>query len=139
MWTRCRKALTGLDPVRVENPAWPGTPDVNWGGYCRYTQTYGEGWIELKWARHWPERAETPFRLPHFTPQQRSWLLRRAARGGRVHVLLKVSSDWLLFDGETAAKRLGETVREELKDLAIGHWPKGLQEMELRRCLLTTR
>lgn len=138
MWQRCAKALGGLDPVRVENPAGPGTPDVNWGGYCRHTNMRGEGWVELKWARDWPARDGTVVRLDHFTPQQRSWLLRRSARGGRVHVLLKVSTAWLLFDGAVAARHLGRVDRQELHRLALRVWPRGLVEMELRKCLLTT-
>lgn len=138
MWTRTRKALGGLDPVRVENPAYPGTPDVNWGGFCRHTRLTAEGWIELKWVRDWPKRAETAVPLHHFTPQQRAWLLRRHARGGRVHVLLKVSTAWLLFDGAVAAEHLGRATRADLHALAIRVWPRGLVEMELRKCLLTT-
>lgn len=138
MWTRCRKALGGLDPVRVENPAHPGTPDVNWGGWCRFLDLRGEGWIELKWVRKAPERASTVLSLHHFTPQQRVWLLRRAARGGRVHVLLKVGQAWMLFDGVTAANHLGKVTYHELNGLAIRVWPRGLVEMELRKCLLTT-
>lgn len=139
MWLRARKALGGLDPVRVENPAGPGTPDVNWGGECRFTNIQAEGWIELKWVRRWPTMHDTIVRLDHFTPQQRAWLLRRSARGGRVHVLLKVGQAWLLFDGATAARVLGKSTRAELMETALKVWPKGLVEMELRTCLLTTR
>lgn len=138
MWTRARKALGGLDPVRVENPAHPGTPDVNWGGLCRHTDIRAEGWIELKWVRRAPRLPGTVLPLHHFTPQQRAWLLRRAARGGRVHVLLKVGPAWLLFDGKTAAEHLGKVTYHELNALAIRVWPRGLVEMELRKCLLTT-
>jgi hypothetical protein len=139
MWTRAAKALGGLDPIRVENPARAGTPDVNYGGWDRFSDTHVEGWIELKWLRRWPVNAGTVVQVPHFTPQQRSWLLRRHARGGRVHLLLKVDVSWLLFTGDVAAKVLGRVDRRELWEAACGHWPRGLQEMELRKCILTTR
>jgi len=93
----------------VENPVYPGTPDVN----------YIDGWLELKWARKWPSRATTPFRLDHFTQQQRVWLKRRADRGGNAHVLLQVGTDWMLFDAEAAFTHLGFATRTELVELAV--------------------
>jgi hypothetical protein len=90
-----------LDPVRVENPIHPGTPDVN----------IADGrWIELKCIPRWPVRALTPVRIAHFTPQQRVWLYRRwRAAPGSTLLLLEVRTDrqWLLFDGDVAAKIVG--------------------------------
>lgn len=83
------KVLKPFDAISVENPAYPGTPDVN--------STLG--WIELKEAKRWPRGAHTPLRLPHFTQQQRVWLTRRArVDRGRVWLLLKVGEEWLLYD-----------------------------------------
>lgn len=59
--------------VAVENPACPGTPDVN----------YAEGWLELKVAA----RPSSTFRKP-LTPQQRVWLYRRHRVNGRAGVLV---------------------------------------------------
>ncbi len=117
-----RKALLGLDPIRVENPAHPGTPDVN----------YTHGWIELKWVRAWPKREGTKLSLEHFTQQQRVWIQRRSRNGGKVLVLLKVATDWLLYDGATAAEHLGYLDKRQTIGLALAHWPKGLQVKELR-------
>ena len=53
MWREGRPFLIAarLDPVRVENPIGPGTPDVN----------LADGrWIELKCVPAWPPSAETP-------------------------------------------------------------------------------
>ena len=103
MWKKLRPVLieAKLDPVRVENPVHPGTPDVN---LC-------DGhWIELKCIARWPVRASTRVRIPHYTPQQRVWLYRRwKAAPGSTLLLLEVRADrqWLLFDGDVAAKVVG--------------------------------
>ena len=111
----------GIDPVSVENSVGPGTPDLN----------YLDGWLELKWARDWPKRDSTPLRMPHFTIQQRRWLARRQRAGGRAFVLLKVAREWLLFDGDTAGRILGESTRAELYDRAVAVWPKRMAWSQL--------
>lgn len=116
--------LRPLDPISVENSAYPGTPDVN----------YVEGWIELKYAEAWPVRGGI-LRIDHFTPQQRVWLTKRARRGGNVFLLLQVGQQWLLFDGQTGAQRVGYEAREALEAVALRNWPKGLNKMELREYL----
>ena len=125
MWNTVREKMRGLDPVRVDNPADPGTPDVN----------YVEGWVELKQVDSWPKRPATPLRVPHFTPQQRVWLRRRVLSGGKAFLLLKVDRDWLLFRGDVAARVLGTSAREELIAFSLAFWPNSLPEEELRECL----
>ena len=58
--------LRSLDAISVENPAYPGTPDVN----------FVEGWVELKWIRAWPAREKTVVKIDHYTQQQRVWLFK---------------------------------------------------------------
>jgi hypothetical protein len=107
------RLLKPLHPVRIETGmVCSGVPDVN----------YSEGWIELKALEHWPKREDTPLRIPHFTPQQRIWVIRRLRAGGRVHVLLTVGQDWLLFSGHFAAERLGDAPRAELFASAVASW-----------------
>lgn len=92
-----------LDPHRVENAVALGMPDVN----------YRDGWIELKYAPEWPKRGG-PLRIPHYTPQQRVWLLRRWRARGNAFLLLRVNgSEFFLFDGVTA-QDVGELTREQL-------------------------
>lgn len=109
MWTALRPHLMrlGMDPVRVENPALPGTPDVN----------FIEGWTELKHADRWPVRGG-PLRLKHPPqPQQMTWLARRWAAGGNCWLTLRVGREWLLFRGETAC-RIWSDSREDPPDRA---------------------
>lgn len=108
MWREIRPYFVAakLDPVRVENPIHPGTPDVN----------IIPGWIELKAISVWPLRAETCVKISHFTPQQRVWLYRRwKFAPGSTHLLLQVRStrEWLLFDGDVAAKVVGRVTAAE--------------------------
>lgn len=134
---RVVKALRHLDAFAVENRVRPGTPDVNYIG----------GWIELKWLRYWPKHSDVwkaneegeptqPLvHLDHFTPQQRVWLKNRWRKGGRAFLLLQAhQSDWLLFDGETAAHAVGRVSRSELFRRALVTW-KGLDEKDLAKWL----
>jgi hypothetical protein len=126
MRQRVVRALRVLDPMSVENKVRPGTPDVE----CI------AGWLELKWLRRWPQNAEaSPVLIPHFTPQQRVWLRRRWIRGGAAYVLLKVSDEWLLFDGLTASQILGRATQPELRERAYRQWKPKLIDKELRECL----
>ena len=113
-----RKA--GLDARPVENPVDPGFPDVEYIG----------GTLELKAVDAWPKRESTPLRLDHYTKEQRIWHERRAHKGGRIHVLLQVGPEFLLFHGPVAANHLGEEPRDRLYTLASCRWPslKDLRE-----------
>lgn len=109
MWAKLRPVLLAakLDPVRVENPIHPGTPDVNLAN--------GK-WIELKCIPGWPVRDLTKVRIAHYTPQQRVFLYRRwKAAPGSTFLLLEVRAErqWLLFDGDVAAKVVGKTTAVE--------------------------
>lgn len=124
MWKRVRKALKGLDPVRVENRVEAGTPDV-W---------YTEGALELKWVRQPPKKGGVVI-IDHYTTQQQCWAIRRHHAGGKVFVLLKISDEWLLFKGESAPEFLGKVDLITLREKAIGKWKKQLIDQELRNLL----
>lgn len=116
------KALNacGLDACSVENPAYPGTPDIQFIG----------GWIECKYLEEWPKREETTVRIEHYTPQQRAWIFRRAiacdkleTNVDRAHLVLYVAKkrEWLLFDGRTAARTVAKdgVTRKDLLRIAL--------------------
>ena len=100
-------------PVPVENAARPGTPDVNYSG----------GWIELKRLLGWPKKNTTPVRIASYTPQQRIWMRTRWAAGGRVHGLLLVGKEWLLYEGHVAADIWGISTQNVMRKSALGSWP----------------
>lgn len=105
MWKKLRPVLLAakLDPVRVENPIHPGTPDVNLAN---------GNWLELKCIPCWPVREMTNVSIGHYTAQQRVWLHRRWKYApGSTFLLLEVQSvrQWLLFDGDVAAEGVGRT------------------------------
>lgn len=100
----------GLDGVAVENPARPGTPDINYIG----------GWIECKKTSKWPKREETVVRLTHDLMQsQRVWIRRRAKAGGKVFVLVQIDHWFLLFDGLWAVNNLGKRTRKEMEEHSL--------------------
>ena len=112
MWKSIRPVLKPLDPVRIESPMTLGIPDVN----------YAYGWIELKYKTEWPPNGG-PLRIKHFTKEQRTFLVNRRVAGGLAFVLLKVGkSEWLLFEGKTAAKHLGYENKEFLYKVVLARW-----------------
>lgn len=136
MWRKVRPCLVAakLDPVRVENPIHPGTPDVNLAN---------GNWIELKCVLGWPARESNLLRIQHFTPQQRVWLYRRWKYApGSTYLLLEVRADaeWLLFNGDVAAKIVGRATTSEhrlkarvlLKERELTELPKILMHTEPR-------
>ena len=113
--------LSDLDAIPVENRVRAGTPDIN----------YRDGWIELKWARSWPVKPDTPAKIDHFNKAQGLWGRRRWRAKGRSFLLLQVQHEWLLFDGATAYKYVGKVPRADLYTLALRHWENGMDYKEL--------
>jgi len=108
-WRKLRPILVAarLDPVRVENPIYPGTPDVNLANGF---------WLEIKTIEAWPFHDSTHVSIRHYTPQQRVWLYRRWKYApGTTHLLLEIrdAKQWLLFDGDVAAKIVGRATGAE--------------------------
>jgi hypothetical protein len=112
------RALRGLHPVRVENPACAGTPDIN----------FTNGWIENKFIARWPSDPHAVLKCPHFTPQQRVWHIQRTNAGGLTWFCLQVERTVLLFTGWDAAHSLGKAERAELETVALGVWENKLDD-----------
>lgn len=125
------KLLKPLHAVSVENGiCHPGTPDVN----CTL------GWIELKATEAWPVRPTTIVRLDHdLNDAQRIWLTKRRKAGGGAWVMLTVGRDWLLFDGEVAARILGRVTRSDLEAATIAQWKNTPNQSDLIECLTLTK
>jgi hypothetical protein len=121
------KCLLPLDAQRVENDCVMGYPDVEMIG-CT---------MELKYEPKYPKRPTTKVNIKSLTknPAQRAWWERRARKGGRVYVLLRIEDDWLIFDGVTASKCLCYSTKSELFEKAIRVWEKRLKGNELCQIL----
>lgn len=120
MRSRVVRVLHSLDAHPVENPACPGTPDVE----CV------AGHIECKWCRSWPTRSETIVEVRHYTPQQRNWAIARRKVHGNVWLLLQVRREWLLFEGIMATLLIDKGTRAQLYHGAYKIWKQGLIETE---------
>lgn len=114
--TRVLQALRkfGGFAIAVENPAYPGTPDVWWSG--------GD-WIEIKQVPA-PKRPETVVDVPKYKPHQRLWARQCAEAGGRCWFLIRVGQEYLLLWGPIAADYVGTTNLEGLKAVATAWWPQ---------------
>ena len=62
-------------------------------------------------------------RLDHYTPEQRIWHARRSRKGGRIHVLLQVGPEFLLFEGLVASEVLGYVSEVELRVRSLAVFP----------------
>jgi hypothetical protein len=135
MWTTLRPVLlkNAFKVQRVENPAGPGTPDVNWF----HSPTRREGWLELKWLPRWPKIGEDDLVIiEHFTREQKMWLLDRSSVGGRADLMLQVEREWMLFAGWVAANHVGSSSRRQLRELAVHHSVTGLDRIKMVEAII---
>lgn len=112
------KLIPSLDPVPLENvlggDTGPGTPDVELiGAYC-----------ELKYDRKWPVRASTIVRIPHYTQEQRAWLLRRWNAGEPTYLVYQVNGvEWLIWKAPEA-QAVGTLTRQQMYDTCYRRFTK---------------
>lgn len=93
-WKKLKKKLPqGMSAhiIRVENPAHPGTPDVNMcvGGV--------EVWPELKRVPALPARPETPVFTGVMRAEQRLWHVERSKAGGRSYLVGYVEKEDIIY------------------------------------------
>src|SRR5690348_11902747 len=77
---RFRKKLKYGHDIRVENPACPGTPDLN---DCINGVEF---WVEFKQTKEMPKLPDTPVFRGALRPEQVLWLYKRASVGGRCYI-----------------------------------------------------
>lgn len=118
------KRLQRLDAVAIESPLTGiGIPDVEYIG----------GWLECKWLRTWPKRAEThPVKFSHpLSAAQMVWLARRCRRGGIAMCVVQVSKSWFFFDGIRIKTLWDQMTRPEMIEEAELYFPNGLRSAPL--------
>jgi hypothetical protein len=124
MRSRLVKALAPLHGVAIESAVTgPGIPDVN----------YAEGWIECKWMREWPKRADThPVKFDHeLSPGQKIWLRKRRLAKGNAFVMCQVAREFFLFDGAEIGDLWDKMSKPQMIEEALLYFPKGLDESSL--------
>lgn len=127
----------GWHAIRVENSAYPGTPDIQWC-FGLATGNPIDGWIELKKIKKLPKRADTIVRCEHYTNEQIIWHTKRRMVGGRVHLLVQIKRAWYLYDAGDATLFFGQVPLHVLQARAIKVWPNGIVREELWNLLLKT-
>lgn len=107
-----KKLPQGTHQVRVENPANPGTPDLN----CCYQGV--EFWIEFKQVKGVPKREITPVFTNCLEPHQALWAMLRSRAGGRCTVVGYVESldEFFIIPGKMAMEFNSMTIQQLRKE-----------------------
>ena len=88
---RLRKLFDKGHDIRVENPAGPGTPDIN---ACINGVEF---WAETKQVKALPKKPETPVFTGVMRPDQKLWLHKRSKAGGRCYIVAYVEAEDLTY------------------------------------------
>lgn len=115
--------------TRVENTVNNGHPDVEFiiGGKA--------GTIELKVAKEWPKRPDTPLRLRHYTQEQKEDARARHIAGGRPFLLLEVSDTFMLSRAPWSLL-VGSKERAVLERICDAKWEGEINGRELLAALM---
>ena len=127
-YVRPRLAAKGVLTTHHEDALNGGIPDLSYSGGGVH------GWIELKWLEAWPVRTGTIVCIPHYTKEQKHFLLSRGRAGGRCWLLLRMGWEQLLFDHESA-QCVGQEAQQGLLALASAHWNSSINFEQLTRIL----
>jgi hypothetical protein len=113
-WKKLKKRLPSGHIIRVENPAHPGTPDIN--GCIRGVEI----WMELKQVPALPKRDTTPVFTGALRPEQVLWHTLRWKAGGRSYIVAYVEEQDLIYtiEGEYA-KEFNDMPKARLDELNL--------------------
>lgn len=119
---------------RLEDLLDKGTADVV---YCLqwFDEPSRMGWVELKRLSEWPKRTTTIVRLPHYTPDQATFLETWGRAGAGAFLLAHIETEFLLFPWAEAKNIQRGLPRGELIAAAV---VRSLGKFPLRdvlRCL----
>jgi hypothetical protein len=110
LWSVLRKRMVPdywSEATRHEDAYQLGIADVSFVTQPSFSDVKGEhGWMELKWRAGWPSRANTAVTFPHYTDDQRFWLMRKGDKGGMTFLFAQIGDNYLLFD-HVEAQRVG--------------------------------
>lgn len=97
-WKKLKGRLPSGHIMRVENPALPGTPDVN---LCINGVEF---WCELKHVHELPKQAETPVFRGCLKPEQILWHRLRHRAKGKSYIVgyVEESDEFYIIPGEYA-------------------------------------
>ena len=113
-WKRLKKLFERGHIVRVENPANPGTPDVNAciGGV--------EFWSEQKQVPKLPKMPSTPVFTGCLKPEQELWHVLRNRSGGRTFICgyVQESDEIFVIPGNLAPEFNSMTI-QQLRDFTL--------------------
>jgi hypothetical protein len=109
VWRSLRKKLPAGHIVRVENPALPGTPDVN-----AFITGGQEFWAELKQVPSAPKRPDTPVFTGCLRADQILWHVLRQRAKGRSYIVGYVGDldELFIIHGSLAEQFNGFTLKE---------------------------
>jgi len=107
-WKKLKKQFAKGHIVRVENPANPGTPDVN---ACIEGVEF---WSEQKQVPKLPKQSTTPVFTGCLRPEQVLWHVLRHRAGGRTFICgyVQETGDIFVIPGELAPKFNSMTLAE---------------------------
>jgi hypothetical protein len=113
-WKKLRKQFPSGHIVRVENPANPGTPDVN---ACIEGVEF---WSEQKQVPKLPKQASTPVFTGCLRPEQVLWHVLRNRAGGRTFICgyVQETEEIFVIPGNLAAEFNSMTL-EQLKSSTL--------------------
>ena len=113
-WKRLKKVLPSGHIIRVENPAHPGTPDIN--GCIQGVEI----WMELKQEKALPKRGATPVFTGALRPEQILWHTLRWKAGGRSYIVAYVEDSNLIYTIEGQhAREFNDMPKARLDELNL--------------------